>query len=59
MTRQLILFLHLKVLLANGYIMWDIIQSCSIRNSDDTSISDYVPNDIPGKNSFQFSCFSR
>ena len=29
--------------------MWDIVQSCSIRNSDDTSISDHVPNDIPGK----------
>jgi hypothetical protein len=44
--------LLLKVLLANGYIMWDIVQSCSIRNSDDTSISDYVPNDIPGKKNF-------
>lgn len=39
---------QVKVLLAYGYIMWDIVRSCSIRNSDDTSISDYVPNDIPG-----------
>ena len=33
-------------LLENGIAVWDIIQSCSIKGSDDSSITDVVPNDF-------------
>lgn len=31
-----------------GFALWDIVKTCSIKNSDDTSIKDCQPNDIPG-----------
>lgn len=31
-----------------GFALWDIVKSCTIRNSDDTSIKDCQPNDISG-----------
>lgn len=33
-------------LLANQIAVWDVIQSCSIKGSDDGSITDVVPNDF-------------
>lgn len=33
-------------LLANHIAIWDVIQTCSIKGSDDNSITDVVPNDF-------------
>lgn len=33
-------------LLSNKIAVWDVIQSCSIKGSDDSSITDVIPNDF-------------
>lgn len=35
-----------KMLLSNGIALWDVIQSCEIEGSKDSSIINAVPNDI-------------
>ncbi len=35
-----------KMLLENGFAIWDVIQRCSIQGSSDSSIRDVVANDI-------------
>lgn len=35
-----------EFLLKNHIAIWDVIQSCSIEGSSDSSISDVIPNDI-------------
>lgn len=37
-----------KMLLENGIAIWDVIASCKIIGSSDSSIKDVVPNDIGG-----------
>ena len=39
---------QVKCLNNNGYILWDILKSAKIKNSDDNSIKDGVANDIFG-----------
>ena len=31
-----------------GFALWDVVRECGIKNSDDTSIKDCIPNDIRG-----------
>ncbi|MBR2327483.1 MAG: DNA-deoxyinosine glycosylase [Clostridia bacterium] len=35
-----------KLLLSNGIALWDVIQSCEISGSSDSSIKNALPNDI-------------
>lgn len=35
-----------RLLLDNGIAIWDVIESCTINGSSDSSIKDVVPNDI-------------
>ena len=35
-----------KLLLDNRIALWDVLQSCKIKNADDSSISDPIANDI-------------
>lgn len=35
-----------KLLLTNGIAVWDVIESCQIAGSSDSSIRDVIPNDI-------------
>ena len=37
-----------SLLLAHGIAIWDVIRSCEIEGSSDSSIKDVVPNDIAG-----------
>jgi hypoxanthine-DNA glycosylase len=37
-----------QLLLKNSIAVWDVIQSCDITGSSDSSIRNVVPNDIPG-----------
>ena len=36
-----------SLLLANKVAMWDVLQSCKIKNADDNTISEPIVNDIP------------
>ena len=36
----------MNLLLANGIALWDVIQSCDIRGSSDSSIRNVVPTDL-------------
>lgn len=35
-----------KMLLDNGIALWDVIQSCEIKGSSDSSIRNVIPNDL-------------
>ncbi len=35
-----------QLLLSHGIAVWDVIKSCDIRGSSDTSITNVIPNDI-------------
>lgn len=35
-----------RLLLSHGLALWDVIASCSIRGSSDSSVTDVVPNDL-------------
>ena len=37
-----------EFLLKNGIALWDVIASCEIKGSSDSSIKDVVPNDLSG-----------
>jgi len=37
-----------QMLLRNHLAIWDVIESCDIKGSSDSSIKDVVPNDIAG-----------
>ena len=39
---------QLEQLTGAGFALWDVVNKCRIKNSDDTSIKDCVPNDIRG-----------
>ena len=40
--------LQVEQLTCAGFALWDVVKECIIKNSDDTSIKDCVPNDIRG-----------
>ena len=35
-----------RFLLSNGIALWDVIASCKIRGSSDSSVTDVIPNDL-------------
>jgi len=39
---------QVKVFAANGFALWDIVQSCQRKGSLDSAIRNETPNDIPG-----------
>ena len=39
---------QVQCLTSKGYALWDVVKECRIKNSDDTSIKQSVPNNIPG-----------
>lgn len=39
---------QVETLTRAGYALWDVVRECSIRNSDDTTVTDTEPNDIRG-----------
>ena len=39
---------QVEALTAAGYVLWDVVRSCRIRNSEDASIKDKEPNNIRG-----------